>query len=279
MIKSILVALDGSPSSNSAKKMAILMAKDFNATLSGIGILDEPWIAAPEAIPLGGATFKVELDEQLLADAKRHVHKLETSFLDFCRNHDVSCSVIDATGVPSYEIEHFMVEHDLLIIGKDADFHFNPTQSTAVPVRQLLKDNPRPIIVTSTELPHEQSKHILVAFDGTFAASRALHMGLLLGLFEGKTVHIANVSQSEEEARDKVNMGAKLCKNHGVIAHIYPLVSQEKPEKALLNLSEDIKPSLIIMGVYGHGTLSHLFWGSCADNLLKSTLIPIFFYH
>lgn len=279
MIKSILVALDDSPSSGSAKKIAIHMAKDYKASLSGIGILDEPWIAAPEAIPLGGAAFKVVLDEQLLADAKRHVHKLEKNFLDLCQNHNVSGSVIDATGIPSYEIEHFMVEHDILIIGKDADFHFSPNQNTAVPVRQLLKDNPRPIIVTSAELPHEQSKHILVAFDGTFAASRALHMGLLLGLFKGKTVHIANVSQSEEEARDKINMGAKLCKNHDVTAHLYPLVSQENPEKALLNLSEDIKPSLIVMGVYGHGTLSHLFWGSCADNLLKSSLIPIFFYH
>lgn len=279
MIKSILVALDESLSSESAKKMAIHMAKDYGSSLTGIGILDEPWIAAPEAIPLGGAAFKVELDEQLLADAKRHVHRLEKNFLDFCRNHNVSGSVIDATGVPSYEIEHFMVEHDLLIIGKDADFHFNPAQNTAIPVRQLLKDNPRPIIVTGAELPHEKSKNLLVAFDGTFAASRSLHMALLLGLFKGKTVHIANVSQSEEEARDKVNMGAKLCKNHGVTTHLYPLVSQEKPEKALLNLCEDIKPSLIVMGVYGHGAISHLFWGSCADNLLKSTLIPIFFYH
>ncbi|MBI2707130.1 MAG: universal stress protein [Proteobacteria bacterium] len=224
MIKSILVALDESPSSDSAKTLGVRLAKSYKASLSGIGILDEPWIAAPEAIPLGGAAFKVELDKQLLADARLHITKLEKAFIDSCKNQGISCSIIDATGVPSYEIEHFLIEHDVLIIGKDANFHFSSTPETTTSVRQLLKDNPRPVIVTSAQLPHQDSPDILVAFDGTFAASKALHIAILIGIFHGKTVHIASVSNDEEEARDYVNIAAKLCHNHGVNTHLHFLI-------------------------------------------------------
>jgi nucleotide-binding universal stress UspA family protein len=279
MIKSILVALDESSSSGSAQKVGIELAKTHKSSLAGIGILDEPWIAAPEAIPLGGAAFKVEIDTQLLSDAKRRVHKLEKSFIEGCKSQDLMCSVIDATGVPSFEIEHFLTAHDLLVIGKDAGFHFNTVQDTTIPVRQLLKDNPRPIIVTGVECPFPQSDQALVAFDGTFTSSRALHMALLIGIFKGKTVHIASVSTDEQEARDHVNAAAKLCHNHGVNVHLHPLHTQEKPAAALLALIDDIKPFVVVMGVYGHGGLRHFFWGSCAEELLKSTNVPLFFFH
>jgi len=279
MIKSILVTLDDSQSSESAKKLGIELAKSHKASLTGIGILDEPWIAAPEAIPLGGVAFKVELDEKLLQDAKRRVHKLEKAFTEYCEGQKVSCSIIDATGVPAYEIEHFATEYDILIIGKDANFHFTPTQDTTVSVKQILKDNPRPVIVTGPELPNHNSSHVLVAFDGTFASSRALHMALLLGIFKEKTVHIASVSTDEEEARARVNTALKLCHNHGVKAHIHPIASSQKPSDALLELIEDLKPSLAVLGAFGHGGIRYFFTGSCAKNLLKSTNVPLFFYH
>lgn len=279
MIKSILVTLDESQSSESAKKIAIPLAKLHKAALTGIGVLDEPWIAAPEAIPLGGAAFKIELDEQLLKDARRHIHKLEKNFMTYCQNHNTPCSIIDAIGIPAYEIEHFMTEHDMLIIGKDSNFHFTTIEETAISVKQIIRDNPRPVIVTGPTLPNQESADVLVAFDGTFASSRALHMALLMGIFKGKTVHIASVSQDAEPARDQVNIAAKLCQNHGIKSHLHPIESSEKPAKALLALCEDLTPSLIVMGAFGHGGISYFFMGSCAKTLLKSTDIPLFIYH
>jgi nucleotide-binding universal stress UspA family protein len=279
MIKNILTALDDSQSSDSARKLSVHMAKSYKATVTGIGILDEPWIAAPEAIPLGGAAFKVDLDQRLLQEAKHRVHKLEKSFETYCKSEGASCNIIDATGVPAYEIENFLTEYDLLVIGKNADFHFNLTQETALSIRHLLQNNPRPVIVTGPTLPNPTSSHVLVAFDGTIASSKALHMALLMGIFKGKTVHIASVHTDEEDARDLVNTASKLYQNHGITAHIHPIASSQKPAKVLMELIEDIKPSFLVMGAYGHGGLAYLFIGSCAKDLLKQTDVPIFFYH
>jgi nucleotide-binding universal stress UspA family protein len=279
MIKSILVTLDDSDSSKSAKKLGVALAKVHKALLTGIGILDEPWIAAPEAIPLGGVAFKVDLDVQLLQEATHRIHKLEKKFMDYCKSQHITCSIIDATGVPSYEIEHFATAYDMLIIGKDANFHFMLTPETTVSVKQLLTDNPRPVIVTGPHLPFQDSLDVLVAFDGTFASSRALHMAILIGILKGKTVHIASVSSDEEEARDRVNTAAKLCENHGIKPHLHPIARSQKPADALLELISDLHPSLIVMGAFGHSGIRSFFTGSCSKNMLKSTDIPIFVFH
>lgn len=279
MIKSILVALDDSRSNESAKKLSVLLTNSHKASLTGIGVLDEPWIAAPEAIPLGGVAFKVDLDAQFLEDAKHHIHKIEREFTKYCKSHNIDCTIVDATGVPAYEIEHFVTEYDLLIIGKDANFHFTATEDTSISIKQIIRDNPRPLIVTGGTLPNQDSPHILVAYDGTFASSRALHLALLLNIFKGKTVHVVSISSNEEEARCRVTSALKLCQNYGVRAHIHPIGTSQKPSKVLLELMDDLKPSLVVMGAFGHRGISSFFRGSCAKDLLKSTDIPLFIYH
>lgn len=279
MVKSLLVILDESESSESAKTLGVSLAKAHKASLSGIGILDTPWMTAPEAIPLGGAAFKVDLDEKILESAKHRVHTIEQKFMDYCKSQKISSSIIDTEGIPSEEIEHFSTEFDVLVIGKDANFHFSPTHDTTSSVKQLLKDSPRPIFVTSPQLPNQDNSLVLVAFDGTFASSRTLHIAILLGILERKTIHIASVNEDEEKSRHWINAAVKICQLHGLTTHIHPIVSTQKPSTVLLKLMEDLNPSLIVMGAYGHGGIRAFFMGSCAKELLQATEIPFFVYH
>lgn len=279
MIKSLLVILDSSQASESARKLAVQLAKHHKASLAGLGILDEPWIVAPEAIPLGGAAFKADLDERVLEDTKHRVHDLEQHFVDYCKSQKIPASIIDTTGVPTEEIEHFSVEFDMIVMGKDANFHFISSQEPAESIKQILQDSPRPILVTSAHLPPEDSGHVLVAFDGTVAAGRALHMAILLGILKDKTIHIASVSENEKQAHYHLNLAAKLCHNHELKVHLHSLVSAQKPSIALLKLAQDLKPSLLVMGAYGHSRIRAFFMGSCAKDLLKETEIPLFMFH
>ncbi len=279
MFKSILVALDESKSSQCAKELGIQLAKTNKASLTGIGVVDEPWIAAPEAIPLGGAAFKVQLDEQFLKEAKRRIHKLEKAFEEESKKNGIDASIIDATGIPAYEIEEFVTEFDILIIGKDANFHFTNIEEAGISIRKLIKDNPRPVILTSETLPYEKSNNVLITYDGTLASSRALHMALLINVFKGKKVHLINVNTDEHAARDLVNTAAKLCKNHGIDVQTHPVVTHDSPAKVILQSIEDLKASLVVMGAYGHSGFISLFRGSCTKELIKSANTPLFIYH
>ncbi|MCI5055663.1 MAG: universal stress protein [Flavobacteriales bacterium] len=279
MIKSILVVLDDSQSSLSAKKLGIQLTQTYKASLTGIGILDKSWIDGPQAIPLGGASFKIELEAQLMLKEREHVYKMEKAFIDQCKDKEISCSIIDAMGIPVDEIGTFSTEHDIIVIGKEANFHFIPIEGISPSVQEFLKDVHRPLVLTSKKLPNQDSSNILVAYDGTFASSRAAHMAILLGLLKNKTIHVANVSSDKKEARDLVNRVASLCENHGLKSHIHPIESSKKPSIELLNLMKSIKPSALVTGAYGHRGVAYFFKGSCIQELLRSAEVPIFVYH
>ena len=51
MIKSMVVAIDSTESSARAQEYALTLAKRYNAELTGIAVLDVPWITAPMATP------------------------------------------------------------------------------------------------------------------------------------------------------------------------------------------------------------------------------------
>ncbi len=167
----------------------------------------------------------------------------------------------------------------MLMIGKDANFHFTAAAETGVSITQLLHDNPRPVILTGNSIPYEKSKNILVTYDGTSASSRALHMAILLGIFKGKKVHVTNISTEEEKTTNLVSSAAKLLKNHGIDCETHPIVSSDAPAQAIMELSDALKPYMIVMGAFGHGGIAALFRGSCTKELLKESKIPMFMHH
>src|SRR5262249_31093164 len=63
VLRSLLVALDGSPHSEAASVLACEWATRFGARLLGLGVLDRPSIEHGEAVPMGAYGFKKHRDE------------------------------------------------------------------------------------------------------------------------------------------------------------------------------------------------------------------------
>jgi nucleotide-binding universal stress UspA family protein len=78
VLRSILVALDGSPWSEAATTLALEWARRFDARLIGLGVVDEPSIDRGEPVPMGAYEYKKNRDETRLADA----HQRGLGFLD-----------------------------------------------------------------------------------------------------------------------------------------------------------------------------------------------------
>ena len=67
MIKRILVALSGTPFTNSAIRLAIDLAKVHDAHLTGATVVDDALISDVGPIPLGGGEDPVELGDRRVA--------------------------------------------------------------------------------------------------------------------------------------------------------------------------------------------------------------------
>lgn len=277
MLKSILVVLDGSKTAEAAKKYAIALAKGSKTSLTGVGVIDTPWITAAQPEPLGGAAYKIHRDEVVIQQTHTRIQEMLDAFKGMCKDNKISCNSSELEGFPATEIERLSQEHDLIIIGKTTDFHFDLDTESDITVKHIIRDNPRPmIVVTSAEFDGDQ---VLIAYDGSLQAARALHMYLLLGLAKGKKIHVISIARMQDEATDMAERAQKMCEIYGVDVTSEGIASHRPPEDVIKAQATKIDANMIVMGAFGHHGLREIFFGSCTEHMMKQSEVPLFIHH
>ncbi|MFC1460456.1 hypothetical protein ACETIH_27840 [Microvirga arabica] len=82
MLCSILIALDGSPSSLKAASTGLELALRHQAHVEGLGIVNSAWIQRPEAVPAGAMVYKTALDMMELQSATERMQAMLQDFRD-----------------------------------------------------------------------------------------------------------------------------------------------------------------------------------------------------
>jgi nucleotide-binding universal stress UspA family protein len=277
VLRSILVALDATQASSQAQQLAIEMAKRLECQITGLAILDRAHITSPTAVGIGGMAYKQHRDQVKLEEAKSFLQRLEKRFQQSCETTGAVWQVIEAEGVPHKLIEQESGRHDLLVIGKDTDFHFDEDPSTADTVQRLLRENPRPLLVCPERASGEGP--ILAAFDGSVRSSRALHMLVLLGFACGRPVHVLAVAPDRESAEQRARYPTELFAKHGYPAKPHGIGSQADPAEIVLAEAEALGATLIAMGASGHNPLRDFFLGSTTQRVLNSCPCVLFVHH
>jgi nucleotide-binding universal stress UspA family protein len=288
MIRSVLLALDGSPASKVATELAIRFSTEQSRApkretppvlLTGISVLDRPTIAAPQPVPPGGSGYKKERDAALVARADKRTREILDEFAMDCRQAGVDSSTVRAEGLPYEQIMRVCRHHDLLFIGKDTNFHFQTSDDTCETVRRLLRDLPRPAVVTPKEIPG--GNNIIVAYDGSLAASRTLYAFVLaeLNLLTNMEVHIVSVQPDKERAEALCEEAARFLKHHGIAPRQHAVCSRANPVDALHEKISELKALAVVMGAFGTRGLRTLFLGSATRQMLDECRTGLFLYH
>lgn len=278
MIRSIIVAIDNTEASRTARELAIRIAGEHRATLSGVGVVDRPWITAPTPMPIGGSAYKQRRDEVLLEKNRAALRQRLAEFHERCAAAGIECREIGAEGVPHEQIERAALRHDLIVIGRDTDFRDTEHPDIAETVTRLLRDTPRPVLVVPAALP--PGDRIVIAYDGGLQASRAMHMFLLLGLVGGRELHIVNVAERESDALATAQRACGLCEAHGIAAVPYGIEASGHPADVLIGALGGLGAGLLVMGAFSrHGLVHRVFVGSATRRLLEACPVPLFIYH
>jgi nucleotide-binding universal stress UspA family protein len=277
VLRSILVALDATQASSQAQQLAIDLAKRLDCQITGLAILDREHITAPTPVGIGGMAYKQHRDQVKLEEAKSFLQRLEKGFQQSCESIGAAWQVIEAEGVPHKLIEQESGRHDLLVIGKDTDFHFDVDPSTADTVQRLLRDNPRPLLVCPEQASSEGP--VLATYDGSVRASRALHMFVLLGHARGRPVHVLSVAGDRGTAEKRARYPTELLAKHGYQATPHGIGSHADPAEIVLAEAEALGATLIAMGASGHSSLHDFFLGSTTERVLNSCPCVLFVHH
>jgi nucleotide-binding universal stress UspA family protein len=279
MIKNILVCLEGSPSTAAAVRLAIDIAKPLEAHLVGLAIVDEPDIRAGTPTSIGGSSFKHERDDALVAEARKHAADALALFERRCRDAGVPGRPLEIVGRPVDAILEEMVTRDLTILGRDANFRFEIESEDSHTRDAILHRASTPVLVCPESAPATLSSKILLAYDGSGAAKRALASFARSGLARGREVHVVTIDDNGAIAWDMANWAVQQLQAADITAKGHNLVSLLSNVEVITKLAKDLDAAMIVMGAFTRSRLRELFSGSVTRSLVETTEIPLYLQH
>ncbi len=275
MLRSVLVALDGSPYTEAVTALARDWAARYGARLVGVGVLDEPSIHGREAVPLGGGAYKQARDEARMADAHQRVLAL---LRDFRERTDSAggggVQTIEDVGDPAEQIVREAQRCDVVILGRETFFHFETQDRPDAVLADVLRTSPRPVVIVPRDVLAGEG--VLVAYGGGREAARTLQTFQLLGLASGGDLEVVTINRDGALAEAIANRAGDFLAAHGTAHRLHAIASPRAPAEVLLELVRARRPRLLVMGAHAHHPLRDLFATSVTRGVLGGCPVPLF---
>jgi nucleotide-binding universal stress UspA family protein len=258
-------------------ELAIRWARRFDALVIGLGIVDEPHIRHGEAVPIGGAHYKSVRDKAKLDEAEQKVSQFLENFALRCANEQVAFTPLEDVGDPAARIELESQRYDLVLLGKETHFEFETASEPDDTLVQVLRHGCRPVVATPVRRP--ETRRVVIAYDGSVQAARALQAFEASGLARERDIYVVSVAQSRLEAAQIADRAVQFLSMHDVDARSIPLESPGLPADAILDQVERVDAELLVMGAFGRRTFQEFFVGTVTNHVLKRAAVPVFLYH
>lgn len=277
MLKSMLLALDDTPSAIAARSYAMSLAARTGSTLTGIAVVDPDIVAPPESTGMAGDTFKVHKDAVLRQRALDGATALAAQFRDDCRARSVAgdASIVEGNALGS--LTQAADVHDVIVAGIDTAFDENQATGVSALVERLLSENPRPVILCPADL--REGSRTIMAYDGSVPAMRAMQLFCCLAFRKDEQVLVATIQETESQAATLAGRGAEFMRVHGYDARPLPIGSQGDIADQLVKAGHDHEAGMIVSGAYGHTGWRQWLLGSTTRRLIRKTTLPLFIHH
>ena len=277
MLKRTLILLGQTASSVSARRYAFQLAQRTGTELAGLAGLDPSAIEAPILGGIGISAYQARLEDELKRQAEETQKDLREVFERECRARGVAFEWLAFEGDPVDAFQLASETRDLVVAGHDTGYAGDLDEPLSDVLAKLLLRTPRPMIVCPDEL--SQGEDVLVAYDGSIAAMRALQMFVLLGLGAGQRIVVAAVDRSEETAARNCAAAASYLRSHGYQSESHPLSSGVEPSEAIRITVADRQVGTLVMGAYGRRGFREALFGSTTDGLVANPPCALFLYH
>jgi nucleotide-binding universal stress UspA family protein len=175
------------------------------------------------------------------------------------------------------------VDRRRLIIASQDDPHDPESYVGDFFPENLIMSAGRPVLL----VPYASSvtspgAHVVVGWDGSRAATRAVHDALPF-MRAAKTTTIVTINGARDEPRTRIPGAdiATLIARHGVNVEVKNIDAYTDAliGDALLSQASAIGADLLVMGAYGHARWQELVMGGATRTILKSMTVPVLMSH
>jgi nucleotide-binding universal stress UspA family protein len=139
----------------------------------------------------------------------------------------------------------------------------------------------RPILVVPREFRRLHGGHVVIAWDGSREAARAVKDALPL-LRRAGQVTVAAVADDPATAQAQAEAVAGLqayLGRHGIGAMARMEQSGEAVGPVLLRVTRELGADMIVAGGYGHSRVRELVMGGTTRTLMRRAEVPLFLSH
>ncbi len=264
-MRSILVTVDDTPS-------CVAATRRTGAALRGVTAIEVSDINHVEPFPVGGAEYayaRLKHREQQAKERRSRIAELPTAFRSAVASQGIEapCSTIE--GDIRGGLLRMIETCDLVVTGRDAEFHLEPLDGVTPLVEHVIARGCRPVVVTGPTAIEDGP--VLVAYDGSAPAAKALQLAALLGIFGSSSAHILTVQGEGADARQIAARARDFLALHDV--------SSDDPADILMRRAVESRARLLVMGAFGHRGFREILFGSCTRRLFDSAPLPLFIYH
>ena len=277
MLKSLVVGVSGSASSQAAARLAMQWGQAHDAKVIGVGVLDEEQLAPAESVPLGGGQFKTERDQIVLAKAEHRLEGVLAEFDRACRIAGVQHRSFTTRGNAADRLTEHAQRADLLVVGHQRLESTSSIAPTTITLAKSIKQAVRPIVCVSGLTYSANS--VLVAYDGSPQAARTLAAFVGLGLYPDLPIRLVTIEKSLGDLAYDTTLASEFLEAHGFKLDVTCFTSDEPPSDTLLRLIDETRPALVVLGAFGKSWLREVFVGSVTTTLLQKSHAPLFLYH
>ncbi len=275
--KDILVHFDSTPASGVRLRLGLTLARRFGARICGVHVVPDPDVPP---------YFKPSAVKHIADIYRKNAHeaavRAEAKFRAATKKFDVVTAWESFGGDMAQLLAERARFSDLLLVGQ-FDSENPPTISAFSLPEKVVIDAGTPILVVPTRGAHDEvGRHILITWDGSREAARAVRDAMPL-LQASEHVSLLSI---DPDNQGHLHLPANIASLQGHLA--LHGVSTEHAEAAsggagttevLLAQATAIGADLLVMGAYGHPRFLEFMLGGTTQTLLEKTPIPILMSH
>jgi nucleotide-binding universal stress UspA family protein len=272
VIKQILVPTDGSEQAVCGVRYAAAIARQYDATLHGVHVIDIKLLEGPVlrdvAASLGTAPYANYQGNMTLILEERGKSALE-DFTRICEKEGVDCSTEQATGLVSREIVERTGLADLAVMGRGGEHSQWLEGLVGSTTQAVVRGAACPVLVTESSAPGKG--RYVVAYDGSDHAKEALRLAANVSKQWGAALSVLRVGQGEDDAHT-TEAQAYLEAHDLKVDYVH---RQGDPSEVIVEYARESQADLLIMGAYGHTKVRELVVGSTTSYAMNHSPCPL----
>ncbi len=274
MVKSILLAVDGSTYTDAQVKYCTRLAKAFGSQVHVLTVVDVRFFEW--AVSMGTEGFVPVIPSSVYQEeTKRVLESKADAVLKKCAailaKERVPFKSEKLHGPPADLICEQAYLADLVLIGVRGEFARWKSKIGGATLEVVVRQCDKPTLITPET--YREIRRLLVAYDGSKKANKALQMAAYFAANLSAPLAVLTVHDADQLRQKYLQEAQTYLEAYAVETELIGIGGS--PEKNIVNMAEERGMDLIVMGAFGHNRIREAILGSTTEYVMRNTNVPV----